>query len=85
MLDEINNLQLKITSQTKTLQELNELVDVYEDEIQSNTTTTTTPTTGKLIIDYKDYQNLKNEYMNELNRVKNYMKLIIYYLIDIFH
>ena len=59
MLDEINNLQLKITSQTKTLQELNELVDVYEDEIQSNNTTTTTPTTGKLIIDYKDYQNLK--------------------------
>ena len=34
VLDEINNLQLKITSQTKTLQELNELVDVYEDEIQ---------------------------------------------------
>ena len=79
VLDEINNLQLKITSQTKTLQELNELVDVYEDEIQSNTTTTTTPTTGKLIIDYKDYQNLKNEYMNELNRVKKLYEA--YYLL----
>ncbi|CAX44335.1 conserved hypothetical protein [Candida dubliniensis CD36] len=82
IIDEINNLQLKITSQTETLREINDLIDIYEYEYEYEidlSSSTTSINLQKLIINYKDYQNLKNDYINELNRVKKLYEA--YYLL----